>query len=482
MEEDAYDYLKTFFQKLEVKSPTNERILASIFLEQLSDPQVDVVNLKMVLDAIAKMNSQLVGNPSSNESTNSSYQEQANSAAGDSDSYYRKEKRLYRDVESRVFAGICSGLGYYYRSNPVLFRLLFVLLFFITSGSFLVVYIVLWIVVPKADTLGKKMRMTGDEYEPPTDTAMESTLLPERNGFLLFIKRLFGIFLIIIGIATIVSTVLATIFFVHVYPDIPSFIPPFIHGLPIMQFNVNILYVIIFSAIAVAVIPLFMLLTLGISLVFDDQRTTRTGWIISFFIWLLALAVLVFSTLRLAADFKDTASVEFSNTISLNSSDTIKLCTAPSKYDLKQNIIYQINQIKYLRSTSDSNEEVFLVHPDLNILRSDSDESAIIYNCKAKGNGIDMATNYAESFKYNFKPLRNDSLIFDPYIVIPDVKEWQSQSLEIDFKIPDQKVIYIDESVLPILHQVYSASSLWINDMAGKYWKMTADGLIEVHP
>ena len=59
----------------------------------------------------------------------------------------KEQKRLYRSSRDSVIAGICGGLGDYFNTDPLLFRLLFVLAV-IFGGSGILVYIVLWIVIP----------------------------------------------------------------------------------------------------------------------------------------------------------------------------------------------------------------------------------------------------------------------------------------------------------------------------------------------
>ncbi len=58
-----------------------------------------------------------------------------------------EQSRLYRSNKSSVIAGVCGGLGDYLNTDPVLFRVLFLITAFIGGGG-LLVYIVLWIVVP----------------------------------------------------------------------------------------------------------------------------------------------------------------------------------------------------------------------------------------------------------------------------------------------------------------------------------------------
>ncbi len=56
-------------------------------------------------------------------------------------------RRLYRSRQDRMIGGVCGGLGQYFDVDPVIVRLIFLLLLF--SGPGILAYIVLMIVVPE---------------------------------------------------------------------------------------------------------------------------------------------------------------------------------------------------------------------------------------------------------------------------------------------------------------------------------------------
>ncbi|MBC8489313.1 MAG: PspC domain-containing protein [Bacteroidetes bacterium] len=62
-----------------------------------------------------------------------------------------EQSRLSRSQEDSVIGGVCGGLGNLLNVDPILFRVLFVLAI-IFGGSGLIVYIVLWIVIPLEET------------------------------------------------------------------------------------------------------------------------------------------------------------------------------------------------------------------------------------------------------------------------------------------------------------------------------------------
>lgn len=56
-------------------------------------------------------------------------------------------KRLYRSRDDRWLAGICGGIGAYFGLDPTLIRVLFAL-FALAVGGGILLYILLWIIIP----------------------------------------------------------------------------------------------------------------------------------------------------------------------------------------------------------------------------------------------------------------------------------------------------------------------------------------------
>lgn len=73
-----------------------------------------------------------------------------------------KGKRLFRIKEGKVIAGVCTGLAAYFEIDVVIIRIIFVLLGLLTHGIMILVYIVMMIVIPKADSSAKLAAAYGD--------------------------------------------------------------------------------------------------------------------------------------------------------------------------------------------------------------------------------------------------------------------------------------------------------------------------------
>jgi phage shock protein PspC (stress-responsive transcriptional regulator) len=94
-------------------------------------------------------------------------------------------KRLYRNPENKIIAGVCSGIGSYFDVNPWLPRFIFLIPFItfffrwsnwgpwtfphfisftFSPGSFLI-YVILWLVIPEATTTTEKLEMKGEKID-----------------------------------------------------------------------------------------------------------------------------------------------------------------------------------------------------------------------------------------------------------------------------------------------------------------------------
>lgn len=59
------------------------------------------------------------------------------------------DKRLYRSRTNRVWAGVAGGLGTYFNVDPTVIRLIFVVLGLLAFGSGIILYLILWIIIPE---------------------------------------------------------------------------------------------------------------------------------------------------------------------------------------------------------------------------------------------------------------------------------------------------------------------------------------------
>jgi phage shock protein PspC (stress-responsive transcriptional regulator) len=175
IDEDAYNRLHAYLEKLtnwfrkkegaeEIITDIETRI-AELFEEKVK-PGVGVVTLPMVEEVI-----KIMGEPEEFEDTDAGYEKKTTG-----NTYFKAPKRLYRDIDDRVFGGVCSGIAAYFNIDVVLVRVIFAILPFVSVGVIIPIYIVLWIAVPPAVTTAQKLQMRG---EPINISNIEKTIKEE---------------------------------------------------------------------------------------------------------------------------------------------------------------------------------------------------------------------------------------------------------------------------------------------------------------
>ncbi len=59
------------------------------------------------------------------------------------------QKRLYRSTQNKVLGGICGGIAEYFNVDPVLVRIIFVVLLIASFGTAAIAYLIAWVIIPK---------------------------------------------------------------------------------------------------------------------------------------------------------------------------------------------------------------------------------------------------------------------------------------------------------------------------------------------
>jgi len=70
-------------------------------------------------------------------------------------------KKLFRDPDDNYIGGVASGLGHYFGIDTSWIRLIWLLLVVFSGGTFIMIYLLFWMLVPVAETTADKLRMKG---------------------------------------------------------------------------------------------------------------------------------------------------------------------------------------------------------------------------------------------------------------------------------------------------------------------------------
>jgi len=82
-----------------------------------------------------------------------------------------ESKRLYRSQKEKMIAGVCGGIAEYFNIDPVIVRIIAILLLLPGGAPGLIPYLVLWVVIPVAPDVSVKSDTSGqsDQSSKPID-------------------------------------------------------------------------------------------------------------------------------------------------------------------------------------------------------------------------------------------------------------------------------------------------------------------------
>lgn len=226
-------------------------------------------------------------------------------------------KRLYRDPDNSVLGGVAAGVAAYFGIDIVLTRILFIV-FALIWGFSIVIYIILWIAMPVADTPAKKLEMKG---KPVTLSGLEEkirTSMPPRDevksafGRFMYkiadvlreigeatvdlVKRAGPVLLSVIGAILVIGGAIAALSLTILFILMLTGTANVWFGVSPAQFATSPFshYALVVSTFLLVVIPAILILMAGIALIRGQGRRKQrnsTIPVVMLSIWVIALLV-----------------------------------------------------------------------------------------------------------------------------------------------------------------------------------------------
>ncbi len=498
IDEDAYTLLQQYLTEIgdffksreeagEIIQDIETRI-AEIFTERLEGKR-EVVSLPDVEYMIS-----VLGRPAE------IFEEQDEGSSGPQVTPQGK-KRFFRDPDNAVLGGVCGGLGAYFNIDPVWFRILFILLA-LAYGSSLLIYLILWIVLPEARTSTQRLEMQGT---PVNINNISKNLNNEinkvkknikdiphtegyrrtRNAIQDFFHVLGQIFLtilkiiaIIIGVVFIFTgliliTAIASMFFFHYSQFLPDVTMNASYYLPdilkIFAKPENIPY-IIGSLLFTLGIPLIALVYAGIRIIFNIRTRNRVLGVTVFVLWLISTISLSLFIADIASNYSEKA--QLTESISLNKLSSDTLYITASAFPARQ--VEELITLDHAAIFRDRETGSLLGRTEVDIVHSGSDRPEVEIYRRARGNTRDLAVKRAE--KIHFHWVRKGNYLFiDPWFGTGTI--WYGENVKFKLRLPEGMIICLDDNLRHMLDYIPNEEGYHSYNMTGKCWIMTPDGL-----
>nr|MBX2815173.1 PspC domain-containing protein [Saprospiraceae bacterium] len=155
IDEDAYKQLRDYLGELERHfgaSEGYEEIMDDIENRMAELLQDQLTARRIVTKAQVEKAVQIMGMP----------EDIIREGMEEPERHYKTGKKLFRDTDDKIIGGVCSGLAAYFGiPDPLWVRVGFAIMFF-GLGSGVVLYIILWALVPEALTPKDFLAMRGE--------------------------------------------------------------------------------------------------------------------------------------------------------------------------------------------------------------------------------------------------------------------------------------------------------------------------------
>lgn len=496
IEEDAYELLKAYLNEIKAHFARNaddleivrdiENRIAEMFREVLHVQQKQAISMDDVVAVKLQMGSV-------NDFETSEDEEVPFSAATTS-----TVKKLYRDTDKSMIAGVCAGLGHYLNIEERWVRLFF-LIFIFMGGASIWVYLIMWIIVPRANTRSERMYMKGqavnlEGFIRNFEEEMQSNQLMKKSGGL--IKQLFELFgRFLAGTGRVIFKIgagfiifIAGCFLLSLVVTLAGFVGLFdANTADLFPFNmINAAYFTPFllALFASFAIPLFALILLAIRVAFNGAPVNKSFSFGLLIIWLGGLGFSTYFAAKVSAEFKEEAEFSQVNTIKPFASYTLEL-NKSRFFSKADSIKYQLNAEEYRGSVVvDDNDGPFTTPQNvrIDIEKSQNGKFFITQNFSSQGKTFDNALKHARNIRYDFSQ-KDSVLLFSPKLYLNQNVKWRNQEVHVMVSVPvGTKLILSDE--LDRYLQNYRSWSCEIGDGVDRdynEWVMTEEGLKCIH-
>ncbi len=519
IDEDAYLKLQRYLEAIK-RSFTNtqgqseiiadiEARIAELFNERVQNTK-QVIGIKEVDEVIS-----IMGQPEDYLVDDEIFEDDPETTFK-SRTTHTSSKKLFRDTDNSYIGGVSSGIGHYFGIDTIWIRLSWVILFS-AAGTGVLLYILLWILVPEAKTTAEKIMMTGepvnisniekkikdgfenvsetvsdvaknvtesvsDAAKNVSDAAKKVNFQKQGNKiksssktffdtlaevFMFFLKvfaKFVGALFILIGAITLIALIIGLLSvgiadIIHI-PGVDLINIVNAGNTPVWVATILVLFAI--------GIPFFFLFYLGLKILVNNLKSI--GNIAKFTLlglWLFSIIGLVIIGLREASEHAYNERVVERQNINIRKPDTLNVAMLDN--DIFRNSFIR-NDFKV--TTNDEGYKTIYRSDILLYLKSTTDSVAKIRVEKsADGSSFERAMIRAKNINYDYS-MSDNKIVFDSYLSTNHEHKFSDQEINITLYLPEGSTVKLDESTRHFLSYFNKIPSEYI----GHYLEVTPDG------
>lgn len=468
--EVLFNYLETLKRKFSNEAERKEILsdiesrLAEMLTQRLGGKK-EVVSLEDVEAVIAVM-----GQPEDigGEETASAESEPKNTAAGNASYNEPVKKRLYRDNDDKVVGGVIAGLCHYFGiHDPTWARILVAILVLLGVGTPILVYILLLIIVPKAETAAEKLQMKGEpvnvatiekEVRDAANRAGESI-----NGMLRkegpmddainVLSRIAVVILKVAAVAVVVISLLIMVSLAGTFLGLASFTPmPLSEITGLLVDNSSTVYLLVLGITMFIAAPLIAVIYVALKFLLKARQVYRPLMWALLAMWWAGLFLIIFAGVRMGTSFQYEASEKVREPLTQPADSTLYV-------QLVNNEGVKIDITDDHESDLGMGPELFFEGKDirtktgyrageiyLQLMPSKSDSFEVEKYITGDGKNEAVATEGIRYVRYTYT--QTDSILNLPqYYEIIKGGKWRNQQIKFRIAIPEGKKVKFADNI-----------------------------------
>jgi len=474
IEEEAYEILMAYLNEIKQHFAKNaddfeivkdiENRIAEMFAEILQKGQKQVIDVADVYGVIAQMGSvqDFVNDEEEEVNAQNFY---AN---------YNGIKKLYRDTDEGVIAGVCAGLGHYLNVEARWLRLAFFLLTFL-AGTSILVYLILWVAIPRAATRSERMEMKGEAtnlhgYKKSFDdelAALKANMksandqlapaMRKSGNFIAETLKMFGrliraifrifgktmaICFIVFGFGTMIFLIVCLGMLIGFWDESTY------QTYPLNVINTPFRDGLIFHAFLTFFIPVLALVLYALKVINSRIEISKYVWFGLLIVWMVGAGTSGYYTAKILGEFKDEA--ELVQQTELKPYQTYVIDVDKSMvFNRQDSIRYHLEDVDMGKRTIVENFDNGLFRNPRNvsfeIAKSHDGKTSISATYEAQGRDFEAALKNAQNIEYKFLQ-KDSSLVFNPNIRFKQNAAWRDQRVHLTLRIPVGTRVLINEN------------------------------------
>ncbi|MFD0939230.1 PspC domain-containing protein [Pedobacter boryungensis] len=506
IEEDAYEILTTYLNEIKQHFAKNaddfeivtdiENRIAEMFSEILQAGQKQVIELADVQSVIAQMG----------RVQDFQTEDEEESPKASAYTQFAGNKKLYRDTDEGVIAGVCAGLGHYLNIEARWVRLIAFLSIFL-GGSGILAYFILWFAMPRAVSRSEKMSMKGEAtnlygYQRSFDeelaafkenmksanahlgpmvkrsgnfiTEMIEVLGRFLNGTGKVIMRIIAGSFIVCGFGLMICLIICLAAFLGFW-DSNAY-----DYFPLSIINQGFRSEIVLGAFVTLFIPVLALVLFAVRVAFNRMAINKTVSFALLIIWLLGVSSTVYYVAKISSEFQEHA--ELVQTIELKTYPTYVVDVDKSMVLSKDDsVAYRISEMDFGKRiiVDDSDDHPFRVPRNvrIEIVKSDNGKTTMVQTYESQGKTFQIALQNAQNI--NYKYTQTDSLLtLSPRLELKRESIWRNQEVRITLKVPVGTHLLLNDNIYNYLQFYYYSCNIDDQkDSEYREWVMTEEGL-----